>query len=164
MSDKRTRLESILHQAVKAKLDLENERNDKIANMKREINQKYRIHITKREIAITRAQKNLFNHIDKAVRHPREGEIVVRKRKVYHRFSARIQRVDKIYGVVETVKSDCKMPSNLSSYSRPNVGDVIIRSIKKDGSPGIKFHNYYNEGSQNYRDLPGWEIAPNGVE
>lgn len=42
-------------------------------------------------------------------------------------------------GVVETVRQTSEFAGNLSSYSRPKIGDVIVRSLKKDGSPALKF-------------------------
>lgn len=42
-------------------------------------------------------------------------------------------------GIVETVRQGSRFANNLSTYSTPRVGDVIVRSLKKDGSRALKF-------------------------
>lgn len=45
----------------------------------------------------------------------------------------------RVEGIVETVRVGAQFAKNLSRYSTPNIGDVIVRLLKKDGSPGLKF-------------------------
>ena len=41
-------------------------------------------------------------------------------------------------GVVEVVTPETQMPRNLSSYSRPRIGALIVRLVNSDGKPGKK--------------------------
>jgi len=164
MSKERTRLRSLLDAAVKSERALENERDEKISQTRGKIIEEYRTLLNEKRHAVKDARTALFKYIDENVSHPHEGQIVVRERTLYHRWSSKVRGVEKTYGIVETVRTNCDMPSNLAQYSRPKVGDVIIRALKKDNSPSIKFHDKFNAGSQNYKDLPNWELAPNGVD
>lgn len=50
-------------------------------------------------------------------------------------------------GIFEIVSFDSKFPENLSEYSRPKVGSYIVRLLKKDGTPSLKFDKYNHLGS-----------------
>lgn len=47
----------------------------------------------------------------------------------------------RVEGIVETVRIGTRFAENLSHYSTPEIGDVIVRLLKKDGTPGLKFEN-----------------------
>lgn len=48
------------------------------------------------------------------------------------------RKCETLFGVVETVTSKSEFPENLR---RPRVGDTIVRLLKKDGTPGLKFED-----------------------
>ena len=66
--------------------------------------------------------------------HPWEGKRVWRKNHSGKRLE----------GVVEVVRRGVTLPENVSQYNRPAIGTVIIRKIKKDGSPSRAYHPYEN--------------------
>jgi len=56
-------------------------------------------------------------------------------------------RKERIFGVVETRRSDTVFPSNAASYSLPAIGEGFVRILKKDGTPGSKFDRMGNWNS-----------------
>lgn len=44
-------------------------------------------------------------------------------------------------GRYELRTADTEFPANTGSYRLPNIGQVFIRILKKDGSPGLKFES-----------------------
>ena len=51
-------------------------------------------------------------------------------------------------GIVETVTSATAFAANLGSYRRPEIGAVIVRQLKKDGTPGKDFRMFVDWQSQ----------------
>lgn len=45
-------------------------------------------------------------------------------------------------GFAEVVKRDTVFPGNISEYHRPEVGDVIVRLAKANGTAGVAFDKY----------------------
>lgn len=45
------------------------------------------------------------------------------------------------FGVLEVVTSDTVFASNLT-WRKPGIGDYIVRCLKKDGSPSLKFERF----------------------
>lgn len=61
-----------------------------------------------------------------------------------------IKKTD-IKGIVEVYDGTQDVPNNYSRWNRPEIGNIIIRTLKKDGTPGIKFENIskYNRLTEN---------------
>ena len=49
----------------------------------------------------------------------------------------------RVEGVVETVRSNTVFASNSSGWRKPAIGEPIVRMLKKDGSPALKFESFY---------------------
>lgn len=49
-------------------------------------------------------------------------------------------------GVMEIITAESEHPDSLNKYSRASIGDVVVRLLKKDGTPGKK-----------YESLTGWK-------
>lgn len=60
---------------------------------------------------------------------------------------------ERVEGIIETVRIGARFANNLAHYSRPGIGAVIVRHLKKDGKPGLKFSMTF-DGS-----LRGWLLA-----
>jgi hypothetical protein len=75
------------------------------------------------------------------VPHEWEGRKVVMIEPILNRWSSvPTGKFNTKYGVVETWKNDAEMPLNAGWRQKSTrAGDVIVRSIKKDGSPGLAF-------------------------
>jgi hypothetical protein len=63
----------------------------------------------------------------------------------------RLQSTETLTGIVETVRSTTEFAGNLPLYGRPRIGDPIVRLLKKDGTPGLKFERLHG----NYH---GWKL------
>jgi len=58
-----------------------------------------------------------------------------------------------VFGIVETATSQTQSPANCR-YSVPRVGLPIVRLLKKDGTPGLKF-----ETLARYEHQEQWKLA-----
>lgn len=47
----------------------------------------------------------------------------------------------RVEGIVETVRSTTEFAGNIGDWRKPEIGKAIVRSLKKDGTPGVKFKN-----------------------
>lgn len=64
-------------------------------------------------------------------------------------------------GVVEVVRIGTEFPANTPSYSRPPIGTTIVRMLKKDGTPGLKFERLYRRLGNNTQ-IDGWQLEEEG--
>ena len=46
------------------------------------------------------------------------------------------------FGILEVVTRDTVFPDNIAGYTKPNVGNLIVRICTKDGKPGKRFVDY----------------------
>jgi len=53
-------------------------------------------------------------------------------------WSSRRETVEE-FGIVEVFTRESRMAEKLSRYGRPQLGTLIVRILKKDGTPGLKF-------------------------
>ena len=60
-------------------------------------------------------------------------------------------RMVRVEGLVETMRSTTELPGNASRWNRPPIGSPIVRLLKKDGTPGLKF--------ETMREHSGWKLA-----
>ena len=86
---------------------------------------------------------------DDAASHPWEGEQVVGMVQPNWRRSP-----ERVVGLVEVVRTKTVFPENMASYRKPSVGAVIIRKLKKDGTPSKQFHDRFYEG----QPLGKWKL------
>ena len=54
------------------------------------------------------------------------------------RFSFRVDKMDGQLGVIEVWTKESRYPDNMR-WGMPHPGDIVIRFLKKDGSPSLKF-------------------------
>ena len=64
-----------------------------------------------------------------------EGTVVEEMRRPKHSASGQRRPTGK-KGVIQIFRAGDPYPSNLSEYSVPEVGSVVVRDLKKDGTPG----------------------------
>jgi len=91
------------------------------------------------------------------VPHEWEGRKVVMIEPILNRWSAApTGKFETRYGIVETWKNGAEMPLNAGWRQKSTrAGDVIVRSIKKDGSPGLAFVSLNQAGRNGAR----WELV-----
>lgn len=88
--------------------------------------------------------------------HEWEGRKVFYVQKRIERWTRREIGEDRYEGIVETVRSTTTFPAN-KAYGLPAIGGVIVRMLKKDGSPGQKFENFTDWGGKNKWSLASTE-------
>lgn len=47
------------------------------------------------------------------------------------------------YGILEVMTRETELPANMASYSKPNIGELIVRLCNKDGTPGKRLDVYW---------------------
>lgn len=111
--------------------------------------------IQRRKSTLRGEQRDRLDADALADKHEWDGRKVKRlERKFSRGFSAREISREMIFGVVETVTSKTTWPDNTASWRKPGIGSAIVRLLKKDGSPGVKWEML--ERGQ-YADK--WELA-----
>ena len=80
---------------------------------------------------------------DAAASHPWEGKEVTSMQRTH-----RYYKEERVKALVEVVRSDTEFTLNIASYSKPSVGEVIVRKLKKDGTPSLKFWDSYYSDSK----------------
>lgn len=64
------------------------------------------------------------------------------------RYSRDLKATGKI-GQIEIITEASAHPENLGPWSRAKVGEVVVRFLKKDGSPSAKYERWQNSWSPN---------------
>lgn len=105
--------------------------------------------------AIAEAERHLTEVKEQSPRHEWDGRKVERKEKIYQRFSSRDDRVETVYGIVETRTRETKFADNAPSYRLPEMGEAFVRLLKKDGKPGMKFEPMTHGFDRNVR----WSLS-----
>lgn len=129
-----------LEQARRAHRDLVGRRALEIEGARKAVLERYRVAEEDCLVAVSDGEKALNDVLDQRPAHEWEGRRVFRMRARGRSWERLLPQ--RIEGVVETVRSDAKFADNLSRYSCPSVGAVIVRLLKKDGSPGLKFEPF----------------------
>lgn len=80
-----------------------------------------------------------------------EGTIVTEARMPKHSFNGVLRPTGK-RGVIQIFRAGDKYPTNLGAYSVPDVGDVVVRELKKDGTPGLMVRKLCGCWSSWYKD------------
>lgn len=57
----------------------------------------------------------------------------------------------RVEGIVETYRSTSELPGNTAIYSRPRIGQAIVRALKKDGTPGSRFEILHETGYRRWK-------------
>jgi hypothetical protein len=68
--------------------------------------------------------------------HEWEGRFVTRTKTSGPSYN---RRTETFRGIVETVRSDTVFAGNVGRWRQPDIGTAIVRHLKKDGSPALKF-------------------------
>jgi len=80
-----------------------------------------------------------------------EGTVVEEMRRPKHSFNGALRPTGK-EGVLQIFRAGDKYPSNLGAYSVPDVGDVVVRDLKNDGTPGLMVRELCGCWSSWYKD------------
>lgn len=116
-----------------------------------EIDERYKDERRQLYIAFSHAQNALAAEKDNKAQHPWEGHFVTAMRRPNSNWRF---RPEPVVGIVEVVRSDTVFAKNTARYNTPNVGNVIVRRVKKDGTKSLKiWDNYYNG------DLKDWALV-----
>lgn len=93
--------------------------------------------------------------------HPWTGKKVEREEITYSRGNwTRCETGRKtLVGIVETVTSRTEFAANESRYGRPGIGAPIVRLLKKDGSPGLKYERLHSNWKL-VQDAPVPALSP----
>lgn len=63
-------------------------------------------------------------------------------------------------GILEIITRDSVHPGNISGWSRPAVGQIVVRIIRKDGSPGMSYVHGYETKNWRPAAAPPAEARP----
>jgi hypothetical protein len=134
--DKTQHLRDLLDAAERALRLADIARREAVRHATDAVHAEYAPHIADCRANIEAAQAALNEHLEQKTSHPWDGKIVWKDMRILAPFSSKIRTV-RTRGIVEVVRSTSKFPVSMK-YGRPRVGDVIIRAIKKDGTPSLK--------------------------
>ncbi len=130
-------LQNALSDADKAERVLQREHEQAVVEARRRVNEEFREHLNAASSARFAAQKAL----DDAKIAERSADQRVGKEMILitYRFSnyGRKRIREETRGIVEVMTPETVLPENLR-YGRPINGELIVRLLKKDGTPGIK--------------------------
>lgn len=143
-----------LNEAQKAARVFKSEIDMWVAEASKKIRDEHQAHLTNLNRLEWEAKVALEAAIEKQATsqpHEFEGKKMVRSTYVRGRYLSRLVETP-IYGIFETVTSKSVFAANTPSWRKPDVGSHIVRLIKKDGQPGIKWE-VFNERSD-------WVVAP----
>lgn len=91
------------------------------------------------------AERAMRNHIDATASHPWDGKRVFKMEseptRGWQEPGPKTVRVD---GIVEVVRQSSKFPDNMN-WSRPSLGHVIVRKVRKDGSASLQTHRAWGD-------------------
>jgi len=126
--------------AYSALRKLERERDEEISEAKERVRVAWQDRIGEASSAYYRAREDARDALVAAsVDHEWEGKIVMRLTDRYARYGSRVlgQTVER--GVVITYRPGVTLPESTARYNYPAIGSQIVRFLKKDGTPGVKF-------------------------
>lgn len=148
--ESKTKAAKEAYQAYKSKVD--SEASDAAHKAKWKVLNAHRDKLNELKAAYSNAENLREKELDESTTHPWEGKMVTAERDVSSR-SSWSRNLQPVFGIVECVRSDTKFSSNLRWTPRP--GQIIIRKIKKDGTPSLQYwEQFYNA------DLKGWALVP----
>lgn len=147
------KLKHALQSAEGALRDLECERDRKAREAADVVREEYRERISAARIRRAEAQKALRDHIDATSSHPWDGKRVFKIKEVYANcYSTRKIGEKRIEGIVEVVRQTSQFPANMN-WARPSLGHVIVRKVKKDGTPSLQMHRTHGN------IMEQWQLA-----
>jgi len=99
-----------------------------------------------------KAKDTLIKLKNAAASHPLEGRRV--KGVIYTGKWGK--RKNDVIGLVEVVRTDTVFPQNML-HGKLSIGDVIIRKLKKDGTPSKQFYEHFY--ARHAETLEGWKLV-----
>ena len=138
--DKTQHLRDLLDAAERALRVAEYARSEAVRRARDAAHAEHEPHIADCRAAIEAAQAALNEHLEQTTSHPWDGKIVYKDVRHLAPFSSKTY-ITRERGMVEVVRSASQFPASMK-YNRPRVGDVIIRAIKKDGTPSLKVEEH----------------------
>lgn len=133
--------------------DLRNARNNEINErcdaIKREVNAKYADRIKAAAEAETAANKAIEAERERLALAAPQYPIGTRFElwKNPNRWLSGSAKPSGEFGIFEIITSASKHPANAASYSRASIGTPVIRPLKKDGTPGLKYEQFHEHSS-----------------
>lgn len=93
---------------------------------------------------------------DALAAHPWEGRRVYREVEAYNNRWSRTSHKVRVEAIFEVYRSWTPVPGNMSRWSRPAIGDPVVRPLKKDGTPGLKIDRVHvlKDGT-----VHGWKLV-----
>lgn len=119
------------------------------------INAKYATDLAAARAVLAEAVQAERDHVDATASHPWDGKRVYRERPKYaSAWSSKQVGVERLDGILEVVRQSSQFPANMT-YSRPKLGTIIIRKLKKDGSVSLATHDILGRDPES----AGWKLA-----
>jgi hypothetical protein len=151
-------LKARLGEANKAVVDIERDQRAAIDAAKAKVLAEFSAPLQAARMERAVAEKAKRDYIEANASHPWDGKKVFRIRKRRIRPYSREMVEYREEGFVEVVRTTSQFPENLSSYSMPELGSIIVRKVKKDGSPAKAFiERYWPQNAD--RMTNEWKLA-----
>ncbi len=139
-----TDLFNAYNDAIRAKRAVEDARDDARSAALAEVNARFRDQLVAADAAIAAAKLAHENaKIANQTSNPVVGKIVSKSVQVKDG-RWRWKTVD-IKGIVEVTTSETIFPANKLAWKIPSGGDLFVRLLKNDGTPGVRIDNYNNQ-------------------
>jgi hypothetical protein len=135
--------------ATKAKSAIERLRREAINAATDAINTEYSERVDAASEVLWKAEKAARDNIDATAAHPWDGRRVVLVKPKYARYGGHLTGHETLHGIVEVVRQSSDFPANMR-WSRPTLGKVIIRKVKKDGTPSLQFYDWGDGKIENW--------------
>lgn len=137
-------LKQVLDAATKAADAILAERDNLIREARDRITAEYADRLRSARAARQEASDAYRETISNEASHPWDGKRVYKVVPVYNKWSSKVTEHKRVEGLVEVVRLTSQFPANLSSWTRPKLGSVVVRKIKKDGTPSLQLEQGYH--------------------
>lgn len=143
--------EAAYDDAVRREKEVENNIKKEAREAAREVEERRASELSAVRQARTAVQRDLLAAKDRLPDHEWTGKRVY---KMMSRGGFRREPV-RVDGIVETVRSTTVWPDNISRYRMIAIGKPLVRLLKADGKPGVKFEEMNGEHH-------GWKLVEGG--
>ncbi|MBA4086667.1 MAG: hypothetical protein C0491_02545 [Novosphingobium sp.] len=148
-------LKQVLDAATKAADAILAERDNLIREARDRITAEYADRLGAARAARQEASDAYREAISNEANHPWDGKRVYKLVHIKDRWSSKILETKRVEGLVEVVRLSSQFPANLTTWTRPKLGSVVVRKIKKDGTPSLQLEQGYHLNGLS----PAWKLV-----
>ena len=143
-------------EAERAVWTLRRQRDVEISSARAQIMDKYMPQLAAAEHLAHEAAEAHRASEDALAAHPWEGRRVYREAEVRNSRWSRSSRIVREEAIFEVYRSWTPVPGNMSRWRLPQIGQHIVRPLKKDGTPGLKIDRVHvlKDGT-----VHGWKLV-----